>query len=156
MHQETTSKRRSARFKSGNVLISLSFSFYFSLLILQCLLCLVNLCKNRLKQDWVSYPSSSAFVSPVLQWLTGSNAFIEITAPLQHNTNNALSLPETHHQNWNVKPPWVSDFTVMVFTMQAWLSRYSITSTSCRLRAAPACSCLRVIFRDVGDILDRV
>lgn len=43
-----------------------------------------------------------------------------------------------------------------LFTMQAWLSRYSITSTSCRLRVAPACSCLWVIFRDVGDILDSV
>lgn len=44
----------------------------------------------------------------------------------------------------------------LLFTMQAWLSRYSITSTSDRLSVAPACSCFRVTFREVGDILDRV
>lgn len=40
--------------------------------------------------------------------------------------------------------------------MHAWLSRYSITNTSDRLRVAPAWSCLKVIFMDVGDILDSV
>lgn len=40
--------------------------------------------------------------------------------------------------------------------MQAWLSRYSITNTSGRLSVAPACSCFRVTFREVGDILDSV
>lgn len=38
-------------------------------------------------------------------------------------------------------------------TMHAWLSLYSIVSTSCRLMEAPSLSCLRVIFKDVGDIL---
>lgn len=50
----------------------------------------------------------------------------------------------------------VYDQVGLVLTRQAWTRRYSITNTCCRLRDAPNCSCLKVIFRDVGDILDSV
>lgn len=40
-----------------------------------------------------------------------------------------------------------------LLTMHAWLSLYSMVNTSCKLKEAPSLSCLRVSFRDVGDIL---
>lgn len=39
-----------------------------------------------------------------------------------------------------------------MLTTQAWLSRYSMVSTSFRLCEDPSVSCRRVILRDVGDI----